>query len=84
MVRTASISIVLLLYPALAEAGGGIKNVRSAYLNGQTVSSEPGPFKMNFGDMLYVDDRSCPSGQMKQVMAPISRGQPRTRQCVVH
>jgi hypothetical protein len=67
-----------------AMAGGGIKNVHSAYLNGQTVTSEPGPFKMQFGDVVYVSDGSCPAGQIKQVTAPMSRGQPRTRQCVAH
>ncbi len=84
MLRSTLSAVLMVTATSGAIAGGSIKNVHSAYLNGQTVTSEPGPFKMQFGDVLYVNDGSCPAGQIKQVTAPMSRGQPRTRQCVVH
>ncbi len=84
MFRRSLATIALVTISSAATAGGGIKNVHSAYQNGETVASEPGPYKMQLGDVLYVNDGSCPAGQIKQVNAPISRGQPRTRQCVVH
>jgi len=45
------------------------------------VKQEPPPGGLRRGQMVLVDDGSCPKGQIKQVIAG-SEGRKRTRSCV--
>lgn len=43
------------------------------------------PSRIGFGDVVLVDDRSCPAGQIKEVTGGNSnRGIPRAKRCVPH
>ena len=50
---------------------------------GQVFSSEPS--NIGFGDVVLVDDRSCPAGQIKEVTGGNrNKGIPRAKRCVPH
>ena len=83
MMKVIANAAALLLIMGSANAGG-LKNVHSYITDGATVEREPGPGAMQFGQIIYVNDGSCPAGKVKQVTAGSSRGTPRTRSCVTH
>ena len=58
----------------------------------ETLRAEPPPFRLPAGQVVYVDDKTCPRGQIKEVTGgsmPASSGDtrttvlPRQRRCVV-
>ena len=50
---------------------------------GQILTSEPG--HLGFGDVVLVDDKSCPVGQIKEVTGGNNnKGIPRAKRCVSH
>ncbi|MGD9844625.1 MAG: DUF6719 family protein [Variibacter sp.] len=49
------------------------------------LKSEPGPGELRYGMRVLVDDGSCPTGQIKEVLAGRDvdgKGPQRTRRCV--
>ena len=47
----------------------------------QVLTAEPGKGRLPLGEVVYVDDHSCPSGQIKKVTGGSSIV-PRERECV--
>ena len=52
------------------------------------VKKEPGPGTLRSSEFVYVDDGSCPKGQIMKVSGAVTGGrgekQPRPHQCVPH
>lgn len=46
------------------------------------LTQEPPAGTLKTGEIVYVDDGSCPKGQIKQVAGAQNRHSPRTRRCV--
>ena len=50
---------------------------------GEIFTSEPN--RIGFGDVVLVDDRSCPAGQIKEVIGGNThKGIPRAKRCIPH
>ncbi len=50
---------------------------------GQVFTSEPA--NVGFGDVILVDDKSCPNGQIKEVTGGNrNKGIPRAKRCIPH
>ena len=63
---------------SVAQAGsrtGGLQQL-------QLLSAEPPIGGMRMNQVVYVDDHSCPAGQVKLVAAPLVYNGPRRRSCV--
>lgn len=69
MTRSVAVAFVTLIAVATPAAAQAI------------VKQEPPPGGLRRGQMVLVDDGSCPKGQIKQVIAG-SEGRKRTRSCV--
>ncbi len=64
-------------------AAGGMHDKPAGCRDGEAVTGEPGPSMMPSGQALCVDDGPSPAGRIQRVVAPMGRGQPRRRRCVV-
>ena len=75
--------MLLVTLATVAAASGAQAGSRTGQLQQlHFLTSEPPIGGMRMNQVIYVDDHTCPAGQVKMVMAPEVYNGPRRRSCV--